>query len=194
VSTQAFQTALARLIVDPDFRDAVRAGDHDALGTGLSARERGRLDRIAHDPGLDINRTLHKGFRLGKLRAMLPLTCRLLGPARLSREVAAFWKQGPPSSFSFIPEALEFCDFLAGRRLRTKYLEEVMAYERAALELDRARPDLAPAQRVSFRHDPSALLATLAEGRRPRAIAPRRCTALGARGNDGQVHWRLLDG
>jgi hypothetical protein len=177
----AFQTALARLIVEPDFRDAVRAEGAVALPGPLTPLEASRLATIAGDRGLDMNRTLHKGFRLGKLRALLPLTCSLLTPARLAREVAAFWQANPPSSFSFLPEALEFCAFLERRALRSVYLAEVLAYERATLELEQAQLGPAAPQSVRFRHDPVQLLGTLAAGRRPRRVAERPCVPSAAR-------------
>lgn len=193
MSLQRFQAVLLRLIADPDFRDRVRADGAAALeGEDLTALESGRLVRIAADRGLDINRTLHKGFRLGKLRAMLPLTCQALGARRLAREASAFWAQRPPSSFYFIPEAIEFCAFLSARRLRATYLPEVMAYERASLELERARLDEPPAQQVRFAHDPAVLLALLAGGRMPRGLQPRPCTAIGRRGADGRAVWQLV--
>jgi hypothetical protein len=151
---------------------------------------------IAGDRGLDMNRTLHKGFRLGKLRALLPLTCSLLTPARLASEVAAFWQDNPPASFSFLPEALEFCAFLERRPLRSVYLAEVLAYERATLELERARVGPAPPQSVRFRprsgaaarrarRGPAAALGAAAAvpaarqqgGRGAGALDPRRCGA-----------------
>ena len=197
MSAQGFQTALARLIVEPDFRDAVRArgaaaldGDVDA-GQVLTPLERARLGQIANDRGVDLNRTLHKGFRLGKLRAMLPLTCTLLTPARLAREVALFWQQRPPSSFYFVPEALEFCDFLAQRRVRSVYLAEVLAFERATLELERARVDAPPPQQVHFVHEPAALLGALAKGQRPRAIARRACAVVGRRAAGEPLRWTI---
>jgi hypothetical protein len=193
MSALAFQTALARLIVEPDFRDAVRARGAAALTGPLRPREAYRLVTIAGDRGLDMNRTLHKGFRLGKLRALLPLTCRLLTPARLAREVAAFWQANPPASFSFLPEALEFCAFLEARRLRSTYLSEVLAYERATLELERARVGPAPAQSVRFGHDPVRLLGDLAAGRRPRAVPARPCLLLGSKDGDAPVRWTLVD-
>lgn len=193
MSLAAFQSALLRLIADPAFRDDVTARGTDALGSDLTSLEISRLQRIASDRGLDINRTLHKGFRLGKLRALLPLTCRLLGARRLARELPVFWQQRPPSSFSFLPEALDFCDWLARRRLRIRYLGEVLAYERALLELERARTDAAPIQVVRFRHDPAPLLAALADDRRPRAIAVRPCRAIGWRDASGTVRWRIRD-
>jgi len=191
MSLHAFQTVLARLIVDPDFRERVQHRGANELDVNLSALEKARLRQIAADPGLDINRTLHKGFRLGKVRAMLPLTCQLLRPGRLAREVSAFWAERAPSSFYFIPEALEFCDFLARRKLRNKYLSEVLAYERATLELEQARHDHPPPQRVYFKHDPRILLTTLAAGRRPRAVPLRPSLALGKRDKHAGVTWQL---
>lgn len=193
MSLAAFQSVLLRLIADPAFRDDVTMRGTDALGSNLTPLETSRLQRIASDRGLDINRTLHKGFRLGKLRALLPLTCRLLGARRLARELPVFWQQRPPASFSFLPEALDFCDWLARRRLRIRYLGEVLAYERALLELERARTGTAPVQVVRFRHDPAALLAALADDRRPRAIAIRPCRAIGWRDASGAVRWRIRD-
>lgn len=193
MSLQSFQASMARLIVDPDFRDRVRAAGA-AAGSGgpLSALEARRLDAIAADPGLAVNRTLHKGFRLGKLRALLPLTCRVLGPRALLRLVPAFWAQRPPSSFYFLPEALEFCAFLESQRSRSRYLRDVLAYERATLELERAEPTAAREVQVHFEHDPAALLVALARGTRPRAIPRHSCTAIASRDEDGRLHWQLV--
>ena len=192
MSLPVFQTLLMRLITEPDWRDALRVDASAVLaGLDLTALESSRLARIAADPGVDVNRTLHKGFRLGKLRALLPMTCQLLGNRRLAREVSAFWQSRPPSSFYYIPEALEFCAFLAARRLRVKYLVEVLAFERATLELERARTDEPAPQLVRFEHDPVPLLAALASGRAPRGLARRPAIAQGLRGADGHAAWRL---
>ncbi len=193
MTAQAFQAAMVRLIVEPDFRDAVRADGASALPGELTPLEASRLVAIAGDRGLDINRTLHKGFRLGKLRALLPLTCAALTTARLAREVALFWQTHPPASFSFLPEALEFCAFLEQRPLRSVYLAEVLAFERATLELERARLDESPPQSVRFRHDPVRLLGTLAAGRRPRGVRERPCLLLGSKCGDAPARWTLVD-
>lgn len=193
MSAQAFQAAMARLIVEPDFRDAVRAEGARALTGTLTPLESFRLVAIAADRGLDMNRTLHKGFRLGKLRALLPLTCAALTPARLAREVALFWQTHPPASFSFLPEALQFCSFLERRHLHSVYLAEVLAFERATLELERARLDEPPPQTVRFRHDPVRLLGALAAGRRPRAVRERPCLLLGSKSGDAPARWTLVD-
>ena len=193
MTARAFQSAMARLIVEPDFRDAVRAEGRAALTGELTPLEASRLVSIANDRGLDMNRTLHKGFRLGKLRALLPLTCAALTPTRLAREVALFWQAHPPASFSFLPEALEFCDFLARRQRPSVYLAEVLAFERATLELERARVDAPPPQSVRFRHDPVRLLGALAAGRRPRSVPVRPCLLLGGKSGDAPAHWTLVD-
>ena len=104
-----------------------------------------------------------------------------------------YCQANPPSSFSFLPEALEFCSFLERRRLRSTYLGEVLAYERATLELERARVGPAPAQSVRFRHDPVRLLGDLAAGRRPRAVPARPCVLLGSKDGDAPVRWTLVD-
>lgn len=193
MSMEAFQSAMLRMITDPDYRDRVQA-DGLAGTAGLTPCETARLRLIAESPGMDISRTLHKGFRLGKLRALLPLTCRAMGSQRLSREVSAFWRTRQASSFSFLPEALEFCAFLTRRKLRAKYLPEVVAYERAMLELEQARVVAPPVQLVYFRHDPQALLSALSQGRTPRGIPPRRCVAVGRRDAHGKIHWTLESG
>ena len=192
MSLARFQDAMVRLILDPNFRDRVAAGDAPPDDT-LDAREHARLRHIARHPGLGINRTLHKGFRLGKLRGLLPFTCRLLGTQRLCDELARFWRDHPPASFYFLPEAVDFCDWLARRRLRLRYLDDIVAYERATLELERARTGPPPVQLVRFRHDPTALLTALAEGRRPRGIPERRCMLVARLDSDGKAVWTMHD-
>lgn len=70
---------------------------------------------------------------------MLPLTCRLLGAKQLARQVEGFWRDCPPSSFYFLPEALECCRHLQAGGLRRLYLDEVLLFEQASLELERTR-------------------------------------------------------
>jgi hypothetical protein len=197
VSAPVFQSALARLIVDPDFREDVREHRAAALPSPLTPLERERLLAVSVDPGLDITRTLHKGFRLGKLLTHLPLTRVLLDRDTLAREVGEFWRRRPPVSFYFLEEALAFCDYLLERMrtgdLRVRYLEEITAYERAALELQRTRTDSSspPPQRVEFHHDPLPLIAALARGEVPATATLRRCQLLGSR-EDGRLEWHLI--
>jgi hypothetical protein len=195
VSAAVFQSGLARLVVDPDFRNGVRGRGAEALPEGLSELERERLLAVAVDPGLDITRTLHKGFRLAKLLAWIPRTCAVLGREVRTREVEEFWKRRLPVSFYYLEEAVAFCDYLLERvreGLDVAYLEEVASYERASLELRRARPagEVAEAQVVELRHDPEALLGALARGEGLAGVPEMTCRLVGRR-VDGGVEWSL---
>ncbi|MEN3332783.1 MAG: hypothetical protein V7641_2148 [Blastocatellia bacterium] len=167
-----------------------------ALDSDLTLIERQRILAIAADKGLDATRTLHKSFRLTKIYTMLPLTRALLGPDRLAREISVFWKASPSVSHYFLEESIAFCDFLQARLgsgLRIKYLAEVIAYERANLELLRPRTgEFTPAtQFIRFHHDPVTLFAQLMKGQRPRAIAARPCVLAGSLDQDGEVQWSI---
>lgn len=200
LSQRRFQETLARLVLDPPFREIVRAQGAAILDDDLTPLERERLTAAASDRGLDAMRTLHKSFRLTKLYSMLPLTRALLGQRRLVTEVNSFWAESLPVSHYFLDESLAFCDYLRGRMrrrggLRVKYLDEVLAYERAVLELRRVRPDAsAPApQLVRFRHAPEILLTGLAHRRRPRAVPIAPCTLVGSLDRNGNVRWRVRE-
>jgi hypothetical protein len=198
MSAAAFQALFARLVIDPEFRDDVREQGAAALTADLTDLERERLLFVAGEPGMDVTRTLHKGFRLSKLMGQLPLTCAALGKEPLAREVAEFWRQNPPVSFYYLAEAVSFCDFVAARleegmEAPTPYLGEVAAWERAGLELQRPRPEgeAPPLQVVEFTHDPLPLLAALGRGE-PVEPTDRPCVMIGGY-EGGKVEWRLAE-
>ncbi len=198
LSAAAFQAVFARLVIDPDFRDDVRARGAAALAAELTDLERERLLFVAADSGMDVTRTLHKGFRLSKLLGQLPLTCAALGKEALAREVAEFWRQNPPVSFYYLAEAVAFCDFLLARleegmEFPTPYLAEVVAWERAGLELQRPRAAgvAPPLQIVEFTHDPLPLLIALGRGE-PVEPIERPCLMIGGY-EGGKVEWRLAE-
>lgn len=193
MSQVAFQSALGRLATDRAFRDRARAEGALVFGPGFTPLERRRLAGLGHDRGLDLTAALIASFRLGKLLSLLPLTRGLLGPRRFAREARRFWAAHPPVSFYLPDEATGFCEHLLARLRegwRVPYLAEVVAYERAMIELRRVRPagrQPAP-QRLAFRHDPGRLLTALARGRRPRRIPRRPCVVVG-RAKNGDVEW-----
>jgi hypothetical protein len=111
VTQQTYQSSLARLVFDSDFATRV-ASESDALAEyGLDDLEARRVQAYAADPRLRIVRKLHEGFRLGKIVAFLPQTCSELGAARLTEQLAIFWRR-PPVTLYFVPEARAFCDHL----------------------------------------------------------------------------------
>ena len=202
MSEATFQSAFSLLVTDPRFRDDIRSRGASALPTArfeLSGDEVSRLSAIAHSPGVEVMRKLHKGFRMNKLLSMLPLTCRLLGVTRLAREAGAFWNTRPSSSFYYLEEAEAFATHLDMRRrqgLRVPYLGEVLAYERATIGLNRPRPERDwPAKiSVSFRHDPVLLLEALSKGERPRRIPRLRARLIGELDEGGEPRWSLALG
>jgi len=197
MSQQVFQRLVARLVVDPDFRDLVRSMGSAAIDGELTDLERRRLLALVDDPGVTITKTLHKGFRLGKILSMLPLTCQLLGGKRLGRELRVFWRVYASRSFYYIDEAVAFCSFLETRpdAMRLSYLPEIVAYERTRLELQRPRlgDSQATSREISFNHDPEILLTTLARKSRPHRIPARRCTLSGTLESDGSIQWVIAD-
>ncbi|MES1244701.1 MAG: hypothetical protein ABUT39_24045 [Acidobacteriota bacterium] len=193
MSAAGFQSALARMVVDPDFRDGVRERGEAALPDGLSDLERERLVHVAGHPGLDVTRTLHKGFRLSKLLTWLPLTCSVLGGDALAREVGEFWRRRLPVTFYYLEEAIGFCDHLL-ERMSAGAERDVVAYERASLELQRARPEGVPVplQVVHLRHDPQELLTALSQGEPLAGLSEQPCRLVGIK-EDGCVEWRILE-
>jgi hypothetical protein len=188
---------MARLVVDADFRARVRSEREATLSGDLTSLERKRLLVIASDRGLDATRMLYKGFRLSKLYATLPLTCALLGKQRLGREVTLYWAARMSVSLYYFEEAFGFCDHLQARLrsgLRIVYLDEVLAYERACLELQRPRRkgDAPAPQFIKFHHDPEILLNRLTHGRRPRAVPALDCTLRGELDEAGKVQWHFM--
>lgn len=193
MSQTTFQAELARLLIDSDFRTDVRSHGEASLDADLTDRERRRLVAVASDPGLDITRTLHDGWRLSKVLLMLPLTSALLGGERLAEELRNFWPTRVPRSLYFREEAIAFCEWLLEGDASTPYLEEVVAFERATLELRAPwAPDPPEMQTVHFEHDPERLLADLAAGEAPDAVERRPCLLIGTAVEPGKEEWRVL--
>ncbi|HEY6188620.1 MAG TPA: hypothetical protein VIW80_13265 [Pyrinomonadaceae bacterium] len=196
MTQRAFQSTVARLVIDPDFRERVCAHGVIALDGELTALEQERVLAIVSDKGLDATRTLHKSFRLTKIYTMLPLTRAVLGPDHLAKEISTFWKAQLPMSHYFMEEAIAFCDFLRKRirsGLRIKYLEEIVAYEQANLELRRPRTngDTPEPQFVKFDHDPVTLLPQLMNGKCPRGVPALSCLLVGSLDQNGKVQWHI---
>ncbi|MGA9771225.1 MAG: hypothetical protein WBV94_19480 [Blastocatellia bacterium] len=196
VTQECFQSIVARLVSDPEFRDSVRAHGIPAPDGELTTLEQERVISIARGRGIDAARTLHKSFRLTKIYTMMPLTRALLGPDRLATEISSFWKAKLPVSHYFIEEAIAFCDFLRDRicsGLQIKYLEEIVAYERANLELRRARTDddVAKPQYIRFDHDPVTLFTQLMNGESLQDIPPLACLLIGSLNQNGEVQWQI---
>ena len=192
MSLPAFQSELARLVTDERWREEVRTAGPAVLTGDLTDRERRRLFQASADPGLVLAAKLARSYRLAKILTLLPLTRSLLGDAVLGREVRRFWAEHPPRTFYALDEALAFADSLLSRHLYNPFIDEVVGFEKALLELRRARPGNRPAppQTIHFRHDPRVVLGALAEGRYPpRRTRDRPFVLRATLAADGTLEW-----
>jgi hypothetical protein len=190
MSLANFQRAFARLVAEPGFAASVRGG---AAVPGLSARERERLVAAARDPGLGAATTVHFGWRLSKLLALLPLTRAALGEALgdLARE---FWATRPPRTLYFQGEAIEFCRFVAGSEEVPAAARELAEFEAAAIALEMgAEGGGSDRVEVEFEHDPQELIEAAASDELDLDSVPvRPARVIGRRGDDGSVRWSFV--
>jgi hypothetical protein len=187
MSLAAFQAQLAHLIADPT---AVVDADIDAA-PDLSPQERRRLLAIARSPGLAITHKLHRGFRVGKLLSLLPLTCALLGEAALADLAQRFWRARPSRSFHFWEEAIEFAEFVLAQDEPLRHLPEVVSYERASLRL-RCETE-APGARIVLLWpvDPRPVLLALSRGEPAPAVPQDPHALIGQWSRESGLSWEL---
>ncbi len=189
----AFQQALCELIRSPEACLDVRAGGAGFLGGyELSPRERARLEDIVWQRGMSTNCTLHRMNRVTPIYTLLHYTCLVLGDA-LQDTLEDYWAASALHDLEFKHEIHRFARFLRDRVERAAsadpFVLEVLEFEIAVNELRfaprrdilaglqrrggdaRDTPGIHPLMRVvRFRHDPAALLASLAGGTVPREL------------------------
>jgi hypothetical protein len=187
MSLSAFQTQMARMVSDP----AAAVDTRISALPDLSAKERMRLLAIAHSPGLAITQKLHRGFRVGKLLSLLPLTCALLGETALADLAAHFWRACPSRSFHFWEEATAFAEFLLAQDEPVRHLAEVVAYERASLRL-RCEAE-APGARIVLLWpvDPRPVLLALSRGEPVEAQPQDPHALIGQWSPESGLRWEL---
>jgi hypothetical protein len=217
MSLPEFQRALTDVVASPELCRAAAADASRLTGEyDLTERELKRLLHSAPQPGMKVRWSLHRANRFGPMQAILPLTCRALGP-HLRRELDAFWNGELPEDVQFKSEAGRFASFLRRRlsegRLDLPVLNDLVSFELAMAELRfmpqrQIRETLVRAETLVdattlilhpfirlllFQHDPERLLAS-AIGERP---VPSDLTRgdyhLLVDGKDGGMAIRLLD-
>ena len=165
------------MVALPAFRERIVQQPDEALnGLELTARERQRLLAIAAQPGMRVNTAIHRANRLAPLDQTVPLTCFLLGD-RLPEVLERYWFENPTENLQLPAECERFAAFLKkeirANRVADAYVEEVLAFEQACIqlrfltrhELEAVNPlaEGLPDQIriVEFRHDPVRLLEAL---------------------------------
>jgi hypothetical protein len=170
----AFQDAFARMVLSPALCVRARAEGVAAFeGFDLTPLEARRLAAIATQPGMKITCILARANRLSSLVGALPLTCALLKP-ELSHWLDRYWDEQPMTTLQALPAGESFGRFLQREieqgQLTVRYAADVLAFELAALDLQRmahtesaSATDAARLRIVEFPFDPSPLLTALAQ-------------------------------
>jgi hypothetical protein len=100
----------------------------------------------------------------------LRLSTRLImlerGTGYLEELLAVFWRSHPPHRFP-LDEAEAFSAFLRERKPYVPFLEEVLEYDLAVIDVALKGEE----RLLAFRADPQPLLRALSSGRRPAAVA-----------------------
>lgn len=143
----------------------------DTLGALVIGREpAGPLaDELRADPAIGVFRHLVWQVRAGMIVDNFTFTVRLMmldrGEEWVRGQLDRYFAAQPPQFFGS-DEAIAFGAYLAAQELDVRYLPEVLAFERAALEVQ-----LAHEPRVlAMRFEPNAILVALGEGRLPADI------------------------
>lgn len=144
MSLHAYQTALARMTLDPALcRRILAEGERALSGYDLTPRELRRLAAIVRQPGMRVNCTLSRANRLAAISGLLPRTCDLLQD-QLRELLDRFWGQHDMASLQTLPAGLEFAAFLereiAAGRVMHPLAAETLASETAAARALTPRP------------------------------------------------------
>ncbi|MEZ5354703.1 MAG: hypothetical protein R2762_18875 [Bryobacteraceae bacterium] len=172
MSIAVYQDVLCRMVAGAELRKRIAASpDEELRGYDLTERERRRLRAIAQQKGLAVSGAIHRANRLLPLHQALPYTCLLLG-AQLRETVDRYWRDNPVENLQLPGESERFAEYLtaeieAGRVSAGEFLEEVLAFERAATELRFFGGAGRAIRMVRFRHDPVPLLEALARRETP---------------------------
>jgi uncharacterized protein len=126
--------------------------------------------QLLQGPGVAIWQHLIGSARSGTMVNALPWTSELLflqiGGAAYKKILEDFWQVSPPRLFGG-DEAADFASYLAFYDLEIPYLADILAYERAQIESAQQGQEIM----IECRHDPTAIIAALANGELPTDLA-----------------------
>lgn len=138
MSLQAYQTALARMTLDPALcRRMLNEGEAALSGYDLTPLELRRLVAVVRQPGMKVNCTLSRANRLAAISGLLPRTCDLLQD-QLRELLDRHWAEHDMASLQTLPAGLEFAAFLE-REIAAGRVSHPRAAETLAAEVEAAR-------------------------------------------------------
>lgn len=174
VERQPVWSVAPRASAKPEPEPELLAPAHweDTLGAlVVGARVDGELSHaLRSDPGVLLMQKLIVRFRAGAIAKAFPVLVKLLllalGATKLEELLASYFASHPPERFA-LDEARIFAKFLRETGPYIDFLDDVIAYEEAQVVADvEERTAFA-----AFAHEPNQLLAALAVGRLPAALA-----------------------
>ena len=134
MSRDAFYTALATMVSDPEAVRRLRAGDQQGLAPlNLEPLDRDRLLVMAADPRMSVLCSLYRSNRLTALVRTVPTLVDALGDD-LRSILDAYWAQNPRPDMQFASEAREFCSFVDSRAVGDVGLQEIVRRARDTLD------------------------------------------------------------
>jgi hypothetical protein len=154
----------------------VRSRARERCGGGPDAYEEALVQALAGAPtvgeeaGIALYRTLVASFRNGALSDLLPNTLRLLalhlGTDGLEVLLQAYRTAAAPPLFP-ADEAMEFASWVGRHGPDLPYLDDLLALEAGVVRIVSEGTD----GQLSFRHDPTLILAAIEEGHAPSGLA-----------------------
>jgi hypothetical protein len=132
MALRELQTALGTIIAThaPDLSRS--AAQRTWLNTlDLTAAEHAWLQQLLDTPGLRLTCTIQRWWRQMRLQHTVRLTLAALPPARRLQVVQTYIATVPCTSLFFIPEALQFLDFVLHTVASVPHLNTVARFERA---------------------------------------------------------------
>jgi hypothetical protein len=132
MTLQALQTALGTLIAT----HASALAQHTTPpawvhSLDLTATERAWLTQILDAPGMRLTCTIQRWWRQMRLQQTVRLTLATLPPPQRLHMIQAYMATVPCTSLFFIPEALQFLDFVLRTAAAVPHLDAVARFERA---------------------------------------------------------------
>ena len=126
--------------------------------------------RDGEDSAIPLYRSLIASFRGGALADLLPHSLRLVqlsrGEPALDALLADYVRATAPLLYP-ADEALQFADWLGANMPAIPYLDDILALEAGIVRF----ASLGRGGEIRFAHDPSLIVAAVAEGRRPADLA-----------------------
>lgn len=136
----ALGTRIAMHTPDPPCQSAPQAWWHTL---NLTPAEQAWFEQVMDSPGMQLTCEVQQWWRRMRLQSTLRLTLAVLPPAQRMAVIQAYIASEPCMSLFFVPEALQFLEFVLKTAPDVPYLEVVARFEHALFRVKETRDTLA---------------------------------------------------